>query len=93
MSQRTDPQLESAVGSLVRTIQPRDAFRRAERVDRAIDQKGGLVNPPAFDSAWDGNSPLLLGGYHIWIDATGDARIKNGKATSDTDGSVIGGQS
>ena len=89
MSQRTDPQLESAVGGLVRILKPREDFRRNERVDRHIDQKGGAVDPPAFDSAWDGNNPLLLGTYHLWVDGSGNLRKKNGKATSDTDGTVI----
>lgn len=36
---------------------------------------------------------LVLGNYHIWVDATGDLRIKNGAPTSDTDGTVVGSQS
>jgi hypothetical protein len=42
--------------------------------------------------AWNGGH-LVLGAYHIWVDATGDLRIKNGAPTSDTDGAVIGSQS
>ncbi|MEA3430329.1 MAG: hypothetical protein U9R08_03575 [Nanoarchaeota archaeon] len=38
------------------------------------------------------NVTLILGNYHIWIDSTGDLRIKNSVPTSDTDGSVVGAQ-
>ena len=33
-----------------------------------------------------------LGIYHIWVDSTGDLRIKSSAPISDTDGSVIGTQ-
>ncbi len=36
---------------------------------------------------------FCLGAYHIWVDATGDLRIKDGVPTSDTDGTVVGAQS
>lgn len=38
-------------------------------------------------------APLILGEYHLWVDTTGDLRIKNGAPTSDTDGTVVGTQS
>jgi len=41
--------------------------------------------------AWN-NGHLVLGSYHIWVDGTGDIRIKSGAPTSDTDGAVIGDQ-
>lgn len=44
-----------------------------------------------WDSEWNGNH-LVLGTYHIWVDATGDLRIKNGAPTSGTDGTVVGAQ-
>lgn len=40
-----------------------------------------------------GNVVLRLGGSYIWVDATGDLRIKTSAPTSDTDGNVVGGQS
>lgn len=43
-------------------------------------------------SAWDGPHPIL-GTYHIWVDSTGDLRIKNGQPTGDTDGTIVGTQS
>ena len=56
----------------------------------------GQIGPRAGDffnvgSAWDG-SHLLMGAYHLWVDATGALRIKNGAPTSDTDGTVVGTQ-
>jgi hypothetical protein len=37
--------------------------------------------------------PLQLGTYHLWVDTTGDLRIKDGVPTGDTDGTVVGTQS
>lgn len=42
-------------------------------------------------SQWDGFHPVL-GDYHLWIDATGDLRIKSSAPSSDTDGTVVGTQ-
>jgi hypothetical protein len=43
-------------------------------------------------SAWDGPHPIL-GAYHLWIDATGDLRIKSSTPTTDLDGTIVGTQS
>ena len=43
-------------------------------------------------SAWNGLHPIM-GKYHLWIDATGDLRIKDSQPTSDTDGTIVGVQS
>jgi hypothetical protein len=40
---------------------------------------------------WDG-ALTQLGAYNLWVDATGDLRIKSGVPTSDTDGTVVGTQ-
>jgi hypothetical protein len=40
---------------------------------------------------WD-SAHLVLGTYNIWVDASGNLRIKNGGPTGDTDGTVIGTQ-
>jgi hypothetical protein len=37
--------------------------------------------------------PLYLGDYSLWVDSTGDLRIKNGAPASDTDGTIVGTQS
>lgn len=43
-------------------------------------------------STWDGPHPIL-GMTHIWVDATGDLRIKSSAPSSDLDGSIVGTQS
>jgi hypothetical protein len=43
------------------------------------------------NGSWD-SGHLLLGVYHIWVDATGAARIKATAPASDTDGVTIGSQ-
>ncbi|GBG05966.1 hypothetical protein PAT3040_00454 [Paenibacillus agaridevorans] len=43
----------------------------------------------AMDSTWNGRH-LILGAYHLWVDASGGVRIMNGQPSSDTDGSPIG---
>ena len=58
-----------------------DLLRRIRRLELAIP-----------DGDWDG-TPLRLGSYHLWVDATGDLRIKNSAPVSDLDGTVIGTQS
>jgi hypothetical protein len=35
---------------------------------------------------------IILGEYHLWVDSTGDLRIKQFQPTSDTDGTVVGTQ-
>lgn len=42
--------------------------------------------------AWNAGH-LKLGAYHLWVDATGDLRIKSSTPSSDTDGTVVGSQS
>jgi hypothetical protein len=37
-------------------------------------------------------NPLILGGYHLWVDGSARLRIKSGAPTSDTDGVVVGTQ-
>lgn len=52
-------------------------------------EDGNLV---CDSSAWDGPH-IVLDPYHIWVDGTGDLRIKSGAPSSDTDGTVVGTQS
>ena len=40
-----------------------------------------------------GNMIMRLGAGYIWVDATGDLRIKSSQPTSDTDGTIVGTQS
>jgi hypothetical protein len=56
----------------------------------------GQIGPRAGDflnagSAWNG-SHLVMGTYHLWVDGTGDLRIKSSAPTSDIDGAVVGTQ-
>lgn len=44
-----------------------------------------------FGSAWNGDH-IVLGIYHLWVDATGALRIKNSAPASDLDGTVVGTQ-
>lgn len=53
----------------------------------AVEPRYGVLG-----SAWNG-SMLVMGSYYLWVDATGDLRIKNGAPTSDTDGTIVGTQS
>ena len=64
---------------------PAEAIRWAEEQFRRLS--GALQ----LDSAWN-RKVLSLGTYRIWVDATGDLRIKDGEPTSDTDGTVVGTQ-
>jgi len=41
----------------------------------------------------DGRAVMRLGAGYLWVDATGDLRIKSSVPTSDTDGVVVGTQS
>ncbi len=91
MALSTD-QLVDALRPSIEALHPSEAIRRARRVDRRIDNRGDLIYRPTFNAAWDGNEPLMLGTYHLWIDGSGRLRIKNGKATSDLDGVAVGGQ-
>jgi hypothetical protein len=48
-------------------------------------------NVEIVNSAWNAGK-LILGSYYLWVDATGDLRIKSGAPASDTDGTVVGTQ-
>lgn len=63
-----------------------------------LQAKNGAIGTTSFDllagetGAWN-QGHLRLGQYHLWVDSTGDLRIKYGKPTSDMDGAVVGTQS
>ena len=42
------------------------------------------------NSVWNSNNLLQLGNYDVWIDGSGNFRIKSGTPSSDSDGTVIG---
>lgn len=45
------------------------------------------------ETSVNAGNTMVLGGYHLWVDATGDLRIKSSAPTSDTDGAIVGTQS
>lgn len=56
------------------------------RESAAIDSDGifGVA-----DSSFDG-AHLRIGGYHLWVDTSGQLRMKSGSPSSEADGTVIG---
>ncbi|HWK19826.1 MAG TPA: hypothetical protein VNR37_03525 [Microbacteriaceae bacterium] len=44
------------------------------------------------DGTWNGGN-LRLGNYRLWVDASGNLRIKSSAPSSDMDGTVVGAQS
>lgn len=44
-----------------------------------------------YTSTWNSRSKLELGDYQVWVDASGNPRIKDGSPSSDLDGSSFGG--
>ena len=57
-----------------------------------LDDVGDLsVGSSANGGAWN-TAHFVMGPYHLWVDSTGDLRIKSSTPTSDTDGTVVGTQ-
>jgi len=52
----------------------------------------GYGDTLAIEGAWNAG-PLRMGNNWLWVDATGDLRIKGSAPSSDTDGVVVGTQS
>lgn len=55
----------------------------------------GYANEMALNGMVGGSSwrqSVRFGSYFLWVDSTGDLRIKSTKPTSDTDGTVVGTQ-
>lgn len=50
-----------------------------------LDVSGGV-----YGSVWNSLAKFHLGNYHLWVDAVGRLRIKNGDATFDFDGTEVG---
>ncbi len=46
----------------------------------------------AFQAQGTYDNPMLLRGSRLWVDATGDLRIKSTAPTTDLDGTVVGTQ-
>jgi hypothetical protein len=54
--------------------------------------QGFRIGNGASGGSWD-TYHLMMGGYHLWVDSTGDLRIKSSAPAGDTDGTVVGSQS
>jgi len=66
-------------------------IRDVRNVERQVERLK-TVETPTMGSAWDG-AHIVMGVYHLWVDATGDLRIKSSAPANDTDGAVVGSQS
>jgi hypothetical protein len=66
-----------------------------ERISSAATNKFKLENNGTVNISGGGynSGHLVLGAWHLWVDATGDLRMNSGAPTTDTDGSVVGSQS
>jgi hypothetical protein len=64
------------------------------RLTRTAANQLSMADGDAFrvQGTWDGGM-LILGTYRLWVDSTGDLRIKDGAPASDTDGTIVGTQS
>ena len=88
--------LFSQTGTDLATLELIDSLN--SRTAQIINAAGELqLTPPSGyavrvgDGAWNGR-PMRLGAWYLWVDATGDLRIKGSAPTSDTDGTVVGTQ-
>jgi len=66
-----------------------------ERAASSSSSKFEVANngsPSIAGGAWN-SGHLVMGAYHIWVDSTGNLRIKNSAPSSDTDGTIVGTQS
>lgn len=55
------------------------------------DIRTGGGNFEIANGGWN-TEHLKLGNHHLWVDATGQLRIKSSAPTSDTDGNIVGSQ-
>ena len=62
----------------------------AEQRDRELEDHLAGVSDILGDGSWE--APLRLGDSRVWVDATGDLRIKASAPTTDLDGTVVGTQ-
>lgn len=77
----------------IRLPQPTNAYESALNVqlNQYLNQLFNRIEQQQ-GSKWNGLHPVM-GSYHLWIDSTGDLRIKASQPTSDTDGAIVGVQS
>lgn len=70
-------------------------FQYALRKDTPVDEQRDReledhLDTMLGDGTW--TAPLVLGTHRLWVDGTGDLRIKASAPTSATDGTVVGTQ-
>ena len=68
---------------------PSDEYRAVLQEQRDRELEDYLANVLG-DGTW--TNPLRLGENRLWVDGTGDLRVKTSAPTSDTDGTVVGTQ-
>lgn len=90
-SVRLDVTSNGTTRSVVRTVQVTDPAEQVATSQYSMVNGRPVPVLPAYDSTWNGWH-VRLGNYRMWVDATGDLRIKNGPPTSDTDGADVGAQ-
>lgn len=56
-------------------------------------REGNDIGGFMYDATITNTAALRIGAYYLWVDSTGDLRIKSSAPTSDTDGDVVGSQS
>jgi hypothetical protein len=61
--------------------------------EKSIGELGGIAqeNIGTAGGTWN-TAHFTMGAYHLWVDSTGNLRIKSSAPTSDTDGTVVGTQ-
>lgn len=79
---------------------PSGNLRFASNLGQRFVAGNGTINFDGTNYQFAGSSgatgyqkPLYLGSYALWVDSTGDLRIKSSAPTSDTDGTIVGTQS
>lgn len=82
----------STLGSALR-IQENNAASAIVTFSNPSGDRSRISHDGSFScgGAWN-NAHLIMGNYHLWIDTSGNLRIKNGIPTSATDGAIVGTQ-
>jgi hypothetical protein len=91
--------VSTGIGGKIRDDTTRTALFANNDAFEVVTQGGGAFMMQLGNSGltipgggWN-TRRLILGAYHLWIDASGRLRIKSGAPASDTDGTVVGTQS
>lgn len=63
-------------------------FKGWKRTSSGMEVDHDIILAGTYDG-----SHLVMRGSHLWVDATGDLRIKSSSPTGDLDGTIVGLQS